>query len=424
MGTETLAINGGPKVAPEKFPPWPWYTEEIAACVGEPLRAGKTNYWTGPYGMQFEQKWAEWCGAKFGISTSSGTTALHVAIAGLGIGPGDEVIVPSYSFIASAFSVCQAGAVPVFADVEKHSHTLDPNDIESKISPKTKAIMTVHLYGIMSNMGPILEIAKKHGLKVIEDCAQAHGAEFNGKRAGNIGDIGAFSFCQSKHFSTGGEGGCVITNDEETAWHCRSFRDHGYDVEKRMSLLELEAHLPYIHKMVGFNFRMTEMQSLIGLKEMERLENWNLANRYRNAGRLTEQLKDVKQILHLPLDTPERKNSYWLYPLILDIDAMNCTVKEFTKALEGEGIPCGPVLWPQCYKEEAFQKHKGFGALGYPFKDPAARPEAVQYDKVHCANAAWIEERCFFVPCHPTYEVQHMDLIAEGIKKVIAAYAK
>lgn len=424
MSTDQLAVNGGPKVATEPFPPWPWYTEEIAACVSEPLRTGKTNYWTGPYGMEFEKKFAEWCGAKFAITTTSGTSALHVALTGIGVGPGDEVIVPSYSFIASAFSVCQAGAVPVFADVEKDSHTLDPASIEDKISEKTKAIMVVHLYGIVGNMGPILEIAKAHNLKVIEDCAQAHGAKYKGKKVGTVGDIGAFSFCQSKHFSTGGEGGAVVTNDEDVAWHCRSFRDHGYDVEKRMSLLELEAKLPYIHKMVGFNYRMTEMQSLIGIKELDRIDTWNLPNRIRNARHLTEQLKDVPQILYTPLDTEERQNAYWLYPIILDIDSLNCTVKEFTAALEAEGIPCGPVLWPQCYKEEAFQKHVGFGELNYPFKDPNARPEAVQYDKVHLPNAAWIEERCFFVPPHPTYEIKHMDLIAEGIKKVCAAYAK
>ena len=422
--SEKLAVEGGPKVSTESFPMWPSFSPESINAVAEPLKTGKVNYWTGEMGMKFEKAFAEWCGAKYCISTSNGTAALHVALAGHKIGPGDEVICPSYSFIASSFCICQAGAVPVFADVEKDSHTIDPKDIEAKLSDKTRAIIVVHLYGVMSNMGPILEIAKKHNLLVIEDCAQAHGAQYNGKNAGTIGDIGAFSFCQSKHFTTGGEGGAVVTNDEEVAWQCRSFRDHGYDVKERLRLLELEAKLPYIHNMVGFNFRLTEMQSAIGIHELARMDNWNLPNRRRNSEYLTEALKDVDGILHLPLDTEERRNSYWLYPIIVDIDKFKVDIAELWHAIAAEGVPAGPVLWPQMYKEAAFRECRGFGRLDYPFKDPNTRPEAVDYKNVHCANAAWIEERTFFVPVHPVYEIKHMELIVKAIKKVFAALRK
>ncbi|HOJ20296.1 MAG TPA: DegT/DnrJ/EryC1/StrS family aminotransferase, partial [Armatimonadota bacterium] len=421
---EKLAIEGGTPVTKDPFPAWPWFDEETIQAAMEPLRNGKVNYWTGPLGMQFEQKFAEWCGARFGISTSNGTSALHTALAGLGIGPGDEVIVPSYTFIASSFSVCQAGAIPVFADVEKESHTLDPASVEAAISDRTRAILTVHLYGIMSNMGPILEIAKKHNLFVIEDCAQAHGAEYKGKRAGTIGDIGAFSFCQSKHFTTGGEGGCVVTDDEDVAWLCRSFRDHGYDVAQRLKLLELEAKLPYIHNMVGFNYRMTEMQSAIGLVQLSKMDNWNLKNRRRNGEMLTRLLQSCEEIETLPLDTPERRNSYWLYPISMRMDRLTCDIKQFTAALGAEGIPAGPVLWPQCYQEKAYQERRGFGRLNYPFGDPSARPEAVQYEKVFCPNAAYLEKNTFFVPVHPVYEEKHMEQIAAAILKVAKAYAK
>ena len=422
--SDQLALNGGPKIADAPFPPWPWYTEEIIQAAMEPLRSGKINYWTGPLGMKFEQAFADWCGAKYGISTSNGTSALHVALAGIGIGPGDEVIVPSYTFIASSFSVCQAGAVPVFADVEPHGHTLSAEAIEAKISDHTRAILVVHLYGEMCDMDAITALAKKHNLLVVEDCAQAHGGACHGQKAGTLGDIGAFSFCQSKHFSTGGEGGCVVTDDEDAAWICRSFRDHGYDVKQRLSLLDLEAKLPYIHNMVGFNFRMTEMQSAIGLKELERLDNWNLANRRRNGHLLNDLLAGCPGILRLPIDTEARQNAYWLYPLVMDTAALTVDLKQFTAALNAEGLPAGPVLWPQCYQEKAFVEHNGFGKLKYPFEDPATRPEAVNYAAEYCPNAAQVEKECFWVPTHPTYEVEHMELIAQGIRKVAEAYSK
>jgi len=421
---EKLAVDGGTPVNTEPWPRWPWFAEETIQAVLEPLRSGRINYWTGELGMKFEQAWADWNGAKFGISTSNGTSALHVALAGLEIGPGDEVIVPSYTFIATSFAACQAGAVPVFADVEPCGHTIWAEDIERKVSDRTRAIIVVHLYGEVCDMDAILAVAKKHNLFVVEDCAQAHGALYKSKKVGTVGDVGAFSFCQSKTFTTGGEGGAVITDNEDVAWRCRSFRDHGYDVQERLRLLEMEAKLPYIHNSVGFNFRMTEMQSAIGLKELEKLDNWNLKNRRRNGEMLLEALKDIKQIIRLPIHTQERYNGFWMFPVIVDIDKLTVDLRGLEKAIGKEGVPCGHVFWPQCYVEKAFTQHRGFGKRNYPFNDPATRPEAVQYDKVFCENAAWVEERCFWVPVHPVYEPRHMEMIATAIRKVISAYAK
>ncbi len=419
-----LAIDGGEPVATEPFPPWPYFTPEMIEAATQPLKSGNCNYWTGPFGMEFEQKFAEWCGATYGISTSNGTTALHTAMGGLGIGPGDEVIVPSYTFIASSMSVAQAGAIPVFADVEPCSHVISAEDVEAKISPQTRAVIVVHLYGEVVDMDAINAVAQKHDLLVIEDAAQAHGATYKGKGVGTIGDIGAFSFCQSKTFTTGGEGGCVITDDEDVAWRCRAFRDHGYDVAKRMKLLELEAVLPYIHNSIGFNFRMTEMQSAIGLEALKIIDDWNLPNRRRNGQYLIDRLKDIPQIIRLPIHNQEIQNAFWLFPIILDIDALDCDIKQFGEALKAEGIPCGPVQWPQGYKEKCYAEHNCFGRLQYPFEAPYARPEAVDYKNWYCPNAAWVEERCFWVPTHPTYEPEHMKLIADGIEKVIATYVK
>lgn len=418
-----LAIDGGQPITSEPFPPWPVFTDEMIQAAIEPLKTGKCNYWTGKLGMEFEQKFAEWCGASYGICTSSGTTALHTALGGLGIGPGDEVIVPSYTFIASSMSVAQAGAIPVFADVEPQSHTISAEDIEAKVSGQTRAVIVVHLYGEVADMDAINAVARKHGLLVIEDSAQAHGATYDGKKVGTLGDIGAFSFCQSKTFTTGGEGGCVVTNDEDVAWRCRAFRDHGYDVEKRMALLELEATLPYIHNTLGFNFRMTEMQAAIGLEALKIIDTWNLPRRRRNGEYLIQRLKDIPQIIRLPIHNDRIQNGFWLFPIIVDIDALSCDIRQLGKALTAEGIPNGPVMWPQSYKERCYSEHNGFGPLRYPFKAPYARPEAVDYKNCYCPNAAWVEERCFWVPTHPTYELEHMKLIADGIEKVIEAYA-
>jgi dTDP-4-amino-4,6-dideoxygalactose transaminase len=186
------------------------------------------------------------------------------------------VIVPSYTFIATSFSVVQAGAIPRFADVNLEDHCISVASAEKLVNERTKAIMPVHLYGNVTDMDAVNAFAKKHNLFVIEDNAEAFGGEYKGKKTGTLSDIAGCSFCQNKTFTTGGEGGMVTTDDEELAWKARSFRDHGYDVQARMSLLELEQKLPYIHNMVGWNYRMTEMQSAIGLAELERIDGWNM----------------------------------------------------------------------------------------------------------------------------------------------------
>lgn len=391
------------------FPMWPVFAGETLNDVLEPLKSGKVNYWTGKKGMEFEKEWAKWNGAKFAISCTNGTAALHIAISSLGIGPGDEVIVPSYSFIASSFSVVQAGAIPVFCDVTE-DHTIDPGQIELHITHRTKAIVVVHLYGVMTEMGPILQIAKKHNLKIIEDCAQCFGGEFNGIKAGVIGDAGCFSFCQSKHFTTGGEGGMVVTNDEDLAWECRSFRDHGYDVRERMNMLALEEKLPYIHNRVGFNFRLTEIQSIIGLNELKRLDSWNLHKRYQFAGMYDKAFQNIKGIKHLPLNTAERKNAYWWYPIVLDLEVLNIDAPSLINELHDQNIPCYGIQWPEAYKERAYREHNGFGAHKFPFRsEEYTDKNSVNYKETFCtvANALRSKTICLFL--HPSWEVSHIE---------------
>lgn len=424
MSVEKEIVMNAAGITKLGFPMWPQFATESLTDILEPLKNGKVNYWTGPKGMEFEEKWRVWNGAAMAISCTNGTAALHIAVSSLGIGPGDEVIVPSYSFIASSFAILQAGAIPVFCDVTDE-HTIDPKKIEKLITPRTKGILLVHLYGVMSDMGPILAIAKKHRLKVIEDCAQCFGGEYNGIKAGVIGDAGCFSFCQSKHFTTGGEGGMVVVKDEALGWECRSFRDHGYDVEKRMNMLALEEKLPYIHNRVGFNYRMTEIQSIIGINELKRLDNWNLARRYEYAAMYDEAFKSLPGIKKLPLNTKERKNAYWWYPINLDTDVLTINADKFTKELAALSIPCYGIQWPEAYEERAYKELNGFGSTKFPFLSKEfTNPEAVKYTGVTCPVAKKLRNCTFSLFLHPSWEKEHINACINGVKTVLNANMK
>ena len=419
-----LAIDGGEKVFKEPFPPWPQFNPDTDQKVLDILHSGKVNYWTGPVGMQFEEAWAKWLGVKNAISVSNGTAALHVALTALGVGSGDEVICTSYSFIASSFCALQAGALPVFVDTGT-DHLIDPKKIEKAITKRTKAIVVVHLYGMVCDMDPIMKIAKKHKLYVVEDCAQCFGGKYKGKKAGTIGTVGCFSFCQSKHFTTGGEGGMVCCNDDELAWECRSVRDHGYDVRAKLNLLKMEGKQLYIHRRVGYNFRMTEIQSVIGLGELARFDKWNLPQRKKLGKALIKGLKGHPLIKYLPVDTPERENCFWLVPFVLDISKLKegITIKQFVTAVQAEGVAAYSILWPEMYKEEAYTKQKGFGSRQYPFKDPAFG-KGIDYTKCFCPVAHSLEASTISFWTHPTYTLDHIKADIAAFKKVAAAYMK
>ena len=422
--SEKLAIDGGPKAVTNQLIGWPKFDEKAIKAVEEVLRSGGVNYWTGPQGREFEEKFAQWQGSKFAISTATGTSALHVCLAALGIGPGDEVIVPSYTFIATSFSVLQAGAIPRFADVNIDDHCISPESIEKLITPRTKAIMPVHLYGNVCDMDPLMELAKKHNLSVIEDNAEAFGGSYKGRKTGTIGQMAGCSFCQNKTFTTGGEGGMVTTDDEELAWQARSFRDHGYDVKERLNLLALEQKLPYIHNRVGWNYRMTGMQSAIGLAELDRIDNWNLPNRRRNAHIIMDALADFPQVKYMPIDTEERTNGWFVCAFSLDIENMNCDIQQFVSAAGAEGAPCWKVFWPQCHAEKAFQDQNGFGDSGFPFTSTEyTDPASVDYSKVDVPNAVWHESHTFTCFAYPTFTEDDMHQIAAALVKVIKAYS-
>jgi dTDP-4-amino-4,6-dideoxygalactose transaminase len=423
--SETLAVDGGQKAVTNELVGWPNLDDNAIKAVEEVLRSGKINYWTGPKGMEFEKRFAEWQGSKYAISVSSGTAALHVALTALGIGPGDEVIVPSYTFIASSFSVLQAGAVPRFADVNIDDHCISVESAEKLVNKRTKAIMPVHLYGNVCDMDKVNAFAKKHNLFVVEDNAEAFGGEYRRKKTGTLADIAGCSFCQNKTFTTGGEGGMVTTDDEDLAWTARSFRDHGYDVQARLSLLELEQKLPYIHNMVGWNYRMTEMQSAIGLAELDRIDNWNMPSRRRNAHIIMDAVGDLPQVKHMPIDTEERRNGWFVMAFSLDIDNMSCDIGGFVSAATAEGAPCWKVFWPQCHTEKAFQEHNAFGNSGFPFTSREyADPASVDYSNVDVPNAVWHQSHTFTCFAYPTFTEEDCRQIGKALKKVIQAYAK
>lgn len=419
-----LAIDGGPKAVTNKLTGWPQFDEKAIKAVEQVMRSGKVNYWTGPKGMEFEKKFAEWQGSRFGISVSSGTAALHVALSALGIGPGDEVIVPSYTFIASSFSIVQAGAIPRFADVNIEDHCISVESAAKLVNSRTKAIMPVHLYGNVCDMDKINAFAQKHNLFVIEDNAEAFGGAYKGKKTGTLGIMAACSFCQNKTFTTGGEGGMVTTDNEDLAWEARSFRDHGYNVKERLNLLELEQRLPYIHDRVGWNYRMTEMQSAIGLAELERIDNWNMPARKRNGHILMDMLGELPQIKYMPIDTEERQNGWFVTAFSLDIENMSCDIGQFVAAAGAEGAPCWKVFWPQCHTEKAFTQRHGFGDTGFPFTSTEyTNPDSVDLSRVEIPNALWHQDHTFTCFAYPTFSEEDMKQIADALVKVIKAYS-
>lgn len=285
----------------------------------------------GEYVKKFEQGFSKYCGVKHGIAVANGTVALHLALEALGIKTGDEVIVPALTFVATANAVKYTGAKPVFVDSEPRTWNIDPEKIEEKITKKTKAIIPVHLYGHPCDMDRINETAEKHGLKVIEDAAEAHGAEYKKKKVGSLSDISCFSFYGNKILTTG-EGGICLTNDEKTAEKIEQLKDHGMSKERR-----------YYHPQMGYNYRLTNIQAALGLAQLERIEQTIEAKR-RNAKIYNSLLKDVKGIT-LPVEESWAKNVYWMYSILVEKD-YRLKRDELMAKLKQEGIDTRPFFIP------------------------------------------------------------------------------
>ena len=337
----------------KKYPAWPYYSEDELSAVNNVLVSGKVNYWTGEECILFEREFAEYLGVSNAISLANGTAALELALYACGIGSGDEVIVTSRSFIASASSIVLRGATPVFVDVDENSQNIDPALIEGAISTKTKAIMAVHLAGWACEMDAILSIADKNGIVVIEDCAQAHGGEYKGKKLGSFGDVAAFSFCQDKIMSTGGEGGMLVTNNDDIWQKAWSYKDHGKSYESANQKID-GGGFRWVHDSFGTNWRMTEMQAAIGRRQLLKLEGW-LNKRQSNADVLTSALSSLSAI-RLPESPEYIRHANYKYYIFIRPEHMQdeWSRDRIVTTLRDEGIPCFIGSSSEMYREKAF----------------------------------------------------------------------
>jgi perosamine synthetase len=314
----------------------------------------------GKFVDQFEEKFASYVGVRHAIAVSSGTAALHLALVALDIQPGDEIIMPTFTMIACANVAKYLGAKPVLVDSEISTWNIDPNKIKERITDKTKAIMVVHIYGHPADMDPIMKIAKKYGLYVIEDAAEAHGAEYKGKKVGSIGDIGCFSFYANKIITTG-EGGMVVTNDDSIAEKTRKLRDQAYNLKLRKWL---------VHDNIGYNYRLTNLQAAIGLAQLERVEEFVKRHR-ENAYYYNALLNEVRGIT-LPPNAPWAKNVYWMYTILINEEVLGVTRDKLMKRLEEHGIDSRATFLPihlqppykDAYKYEKYPVAELFGRSG------------------------------------------------------------
>lgn len=403
------------------FSPWPSFTLEEADAVRDVILSNKVNYWTGSECREFEKEFAAWCDARYAVAVSNGTLALELALKALGIGFGDEVVVTSRTFIASISCIVNVGATPIFADVEFDSGNISAGTITKVLTSKTKAVICVHLSGWPCDMDPIMDLAYKHGLKVIEDCAQAHGARYKGRSVGTIGDIGAWSFCQDKIMTTGGEGGMVTTNDQ-ALWHSMwSFKDHGKSYE---AVYERE-HLPgfrWLHESFGTNWRMLEVQAVIGRIQLGYMSEWTRL-RNENAKALMTALEPfcgVHGPVHLPklrcancnlgCGSSDAKDclkgcihaQYKFYAYVRPENlALGWTRDRIIEVINSEGVPCYQGSCSEVYLEKAFDNTDWRPKSGLPM-----------------ARALGQTSIMFLV--HPTLKPEQVQTMVEVLTKVLS----
>ena len=339
----------------------------------------------GPFVKEFEQKMSAAVERKYGIAVSNGTAALEVAVQALGIGEGDEIIMPTFTIISCAMAVTKLGAIPVLVDSDLYTWNMNVAEIEAKITPRTKAIMIVHLYGLPVEVDKILELAKRYNLKVIEDAAEMHGQTYNGKFCGSFGDVSTFSFYPNKHITTG-EGGMIVTDDEELAERCRMLRNLCFRKDVR-----------YVHDEISDNYRFTNLQAAVGLAQLERLEEF--VERKRKMGNYyTERLKNIDGLI-LPIQkTDYAENIYWVYGIVLDkhIQADNKTMQ---KLLTDEGIGSRTFFW--CMHEQPIYQRQGL------FKDEVY------------TNAEYLARKGFYIPSGLALTTDQMERVVVGIHRVM-----
>ncbi|WP_336944305.1 DegT/DnrJ/EryC1/StrS aminotransferase family protein [Acinetobacter modestus] len=380
------------------FEPWPSFTEKEADAVKNILLSNKVNYWTGQECREFEKEFASFSGTKYAVALANGTVALDVALKALQIGAGDDVIVTSRTFLASASSIVTAGANPIFADVELDSQNISRRTIEAVLTPNTKAIICVHLAGWMCDMDPIMQLASEKGLYVIEDCAQAHGAKYKGKPAGSIGHIAAWSFCQDKIMTTGGEGGMVTTNDESLWKKMWSYKDHG----KSYDSVYNKQHPPgfrWLHDSFGTNWRMMEMQAVIGRIQLTYMPDWT-KNRIENADKILKAF-DHSNYFTVNRPTDDYLHAQYKCYVQVNINALpsGWSRDRIMQFINAEGVPCYSGSCSEVYLEHAFDNTNW-------------RP------KERLKNAQQLGETSLMFLVHPTLSEDNIKKTVDTIEKL------
>jgi dTDP-4-amino-4,6-dideoxygalactose transaminase len=387
-----------------KFSPWPSFSEEEATAVKDTILSNKVNYWTGQECREFEKEFAAWVGTDFAIALSNGTLALDVALKAVGVSVGDDVIVTPRTFLASASTVVTAGANPIFADVDLNSQNITAETIAKVLTPNTKAVIVVHLAGMPADMDPIMALAAQHGFAVIEDCAQAHGAKYKGRSVGSIGHVGAWSFCQDKIMTTGGEGGMVTTNDKSLWSFMWSYKDHGKSFE---AVYERE-HPPgfrWVHDTFGTNWRMLEMQAVIGRIQLRRMSEWT-KKRQHHAQILDQAASpyNVVRLVHVPehSEHAEYKHYFFVQPEHL---AQGWTRDRIIEAIASRDVPCYQGSCSEVYLEKAFDNTQW-------------RPQT------RLVNAKLLGETSIMMLVHPTLTAEEIRLSADVLSDVLAEATK
>jgi len=397
---KNLAINGGPKTIQKEFQ-WPIYDESDINAVAEVVRSGKWgNPDCGDLVKKFEDEFAAFCGTKYALACVNGSVALRLALIACGVKPGDEVIVPPYTFIATASIVLEANCVPVFVDIDPDTYNLDPSKIEKAITKRTRAIIPVHFAGQACEMDKIMAIAEKHNIRVIEDACHGHGAEYKGMKLGSIGDAGCFSFQSSKNL-TSGEGGLVTTNDEKLYDMMNSLRNVG----------RVKGGQWYEHHNAGCNYRITQLQAVLLSNQLKKLEK-ETRRRHENGTYLNSLLEKIDGIKPLARGKGETLHSYHIYIFRYDKTKFNNLPKaEFSKMLAAEGVPCFMGYPQPLYKQPLFQE-KNFMCY--------AIPESVDYGKVSCpvTEKACYEEAVWIFQNTMLGTKDDMEKFAEAILKI------
>jgi len=395
-----LAVNGGPKTVTRDFP-WPIFDETDVNAIIDVVRSGQ---WGNPdcadSVKSFEDEFAEFCGAKYALACVNGSVALRLALIACGVKPGDEVIVTPYTFIATASIVLEANCVPVFADIDPRTYNIDPEQIEKAITKRTKAIIPVHFAGQACDMEKIMQIAKKHNLRVIEDACHGHGAEYKGRKLGSIGDAGCFSFQSSKNL-TSGEGGMIITNDEALYDMMNSLRNVG----------RVKGGQWYEHHYLGCNYRITQLQTSLLRTQLKRLDEQTRI-RHQNGTYLNSLLEKIEGIEPLERGLGETLHSYHIYIFRYDKTKFNGLSKsEFARFLAAEGVPCFMGYPNPLYKQPLFQK-KNFMCY--------AIPDNVDYTNVCCpvTEKACYEEAVWIMQNAMLGTKTDMEMFAKAITKI------